>query len=647
MPKKIKLTALLILCVAATSAQIREPVKWKYLIDNTGAIIFHATVDKGWHLYDMNLPEGGPIPTSFEFETVDGAELSGKITTNSKIHSQYDATFGMTVRQFAEDPTFMQQLKITDSALFRISGRILFMACDNENCIPGEEDFFFNAANLSAGTVTIPTTIPDAAPTNANFTPTGYWTPVISDLQGFGDDVSTTGKSLFLIMLLGFGGGLLALITPCVWPVIPLTVSFFLKRSGASRRKTLADAAAFALSIIGIYLLAGLLITALFGAAALNGLATNAIFNLLFFALLLLFALSFFGAFDIALPASWSSHIDSRAESAAGLPAIFFMAFTLVLVSFSCTGPIIGTLLVEAAGSGSIVGPAAGMFGFAVALALPFALFALFPAWLKNLPRSGGWLNTVKVTLGFLELAFSLKFLSVADLAYGWRILDREVFLVLWIIIFALLGIYLLGKIKLPHDSDLPRLPVSRLLLATVSLAFALYLMPGLWGAPLKAVGAFLPPLSTQDFSLYEGTVRAKFSDYDEGMAYARTHNLPVMLDFTGYGCVNCREMEAAVLSDTRVRNLIDSRFVLISLYVDDKTRLDTVTEIVENGKKRRLKSTGDKWSYLQRYKFGKNAQPFYVLLDNNGKPLAPAHAYDKNTDRFLMFLQRGIAAYQ
>jgi thiol:disulfide interchange protein DsbD len=397
------------------------------------------------------------------------------------------------------------------------------------------------------------------------------------------------------------------------------------------------------LAIIVIYLLLGLLITAIFGASALNDLSTNAVFNLLFFALLVIFAVSFFGAFELVLPSSWSNKMDSKAESTTGLISIFFMAFTLVLVSFSCTGPIIGTLLVEAAGSGNIAGPAVGMFGFSLALALPFALFALFPSWLQNLPKSGGWLNSVKVVLGFLELALALKFLSVADLAYGWRILDREVFLVLWIVIFALLGLYLLGKIKLPHDSDLKHISVIRLFLAIISLSFAVYMVPGLWGAPLKAVSAFSPPLYTQDFNLYEGEVRAKFFDYEEGMEYARKNRKPVMIDFTGYGCVNCREMEAAVWSDPRVKRIIDNNYVLISLYVDDKTKLDQVIEITENGKTRKLRTVGDKWSYLQRHKFGSNAQPFYVLLDNDGMPVAPPRSYDKNIENYILFLQKGL----
>ncbi|MDR0768696.1 MAG: thioredoxin family protein [Dysgonamonadaceae bacterium] len=656
MIKYINFLSVFLLFGCNISAQIRETVQWHRYIGKSGEIVFRATVEKGWHLYDMNLPEGGPISTSFEFETVSGAELSGKVYTDAKVHSQYEEMFGMTVRWFAENPTFVQKLKITDREKFQITGRIDYMSCNDENCIPGAEEFQFTSEDLPEGAVVAPAAaIPVVAAVSENIRNNSdtvkniagdYWKPVIAELQTFGRDTSSANKSWLLIFILGFGGGLLALLTPCVWPIIPMTVSFFLKRSKSNRRKAVADALTYGLSIIVIYVLSGLLITAIFGAGALNDLSTNAFFNLLFFALLVLFAVSFFGAFELTLPSSWSNKMDSKAESTTGLISIFFMAFTLVLVSFSCTGPIIGTLLVEAAGAGNMAGPAVGMFGFSLALALPFALFALFPSWLQNLPKSGGWLNSVKVVLGFLELALSLKFLSVADLAYGWRILDREVFLVLWIVIFALLGLYLLGKIKLPHDSDLQYLSVPRLFLAILSLSFAVYMVPGLWGAPLKAVGAFSPPLYTQDFNLYDGEVRAKFLDYEEGMEYARKNRKPVMIDFTGYGCVNCREMEAAVWSDPRVKRIIDNHYVLISLYVDDKTRLDRVVEITENGRTRKLRTVGDKWSYLQRHKFGKNAQPFYVLLNNDGTLLAPPHSYDKNIDKYISFLQKGIEEY-
>jgi len=659
---------------SALHAQMLEPVKWKTSVNESGEIVFHATVDAGWHLYDMNLPEGGPISTSFAFDKIQGAELSGKVFTGSKIISQYDEMFKMTVRWFGENPTFIQKLLIKDKAAFRISGSINYMACNDQSCVPGKEDFELTAASLPAS-ISVAKKAEGATPsteavaeksklekTETDTTTTGtstsidtgtvsptvdYWTPVINELHNYGDQASSGNKSKLWIFILGFGGGFLALLTPCVWPVIPMTVSFFLKRSKTNRRKAIADASTYGLAIIVIYLLLGLLITAIFGASALNDLSTNAVFNLLFFALLILFAVSFFGAFELVLPASWTNKMDRKAESTTGMISIFFMAFTLVLVSFSCTGPIIGTLLVEAAGMGSMTGPAIGMAGFALALAIPFALFALFPSWLQNLPKSGGWLNSVKVVLGFLELALALKFLSVADLAYGWHILDREVFLVLWIVIFALLGFYLLGKIQFAHDSDLKRVSVPRIFLAILSFAFAVYMVPGLWGAPLKAISAFSPPLYTQDFNLYQGEVHPKFYDYDEGMDHALKNGKPVMIDFTGYGCVNCREMEASVWSDPRVKGIIDNDYVLISLYVDDKTSLKEPVEITEYDKTRKLKTVGDRWSYLQRHKFGANAQPFYVLLDNEGMPLAPAYAYDKHVDKFIQFLRKGLENYK
>ena len=445
---------------------------------------------------------------------------------------------------------------------------------------------------------------------------------------------------------MGLVGGLLALVMPCIWPIIPMTVSFFLKRN-KSRRKAIADALIYGASIIIIYVAMGLLITGVFGASALNDLSTNAVFNILFFALLVLFAVSFFGAFELVLPASWTNRMDSKADSTSGILSIFFMAFTLALVSFSCTGPIIGTLLVEAASQGKTIGPAVGMFGFALALAIPFALFAIFPNMLQNMPKSGGWLNSVKVVLGFLELALALKFLSVADLAYGWRLLDREVFLVLWIVIFALLGFYLLGKIRFSHDSELRHVSVPRLFMAIVSLAFSVYMIPGLWGAPLKAVSAFAPPLYTQDFNLYKDEVHAVFEDYEAGMAYAKRVKKPVLIDFSGYGCVNCRKMEAAVWTDARVKKLLEEKYVLITLMVDDKTKLPEALTITENEKERRLKTIGDKWSYLQRSKFGANAQPFYVILDNEGRPLAPSYAFDEDASKYVRFLEDGLTRYK
>ena len=486
---------------------------------------------------------------------------------------------------------------------------------------------------------------------------TDLWAPVIRELHQAEPAGALGDKGLLAIFLLGLLGGLVALLTPCVWPIIPMTVSFFLKRSKDNRRQGVRDAMTYGVSIVVIYVLLGLLVTAFFGASQLNALSTNAVFNIFFFLLLLLFGTSFLGGFEISLPSQWTNAVDRKSESTSGLPSIFLMAFTLSLVSFSCTGPIIGFLLVEVSTGGALLAPTVGMLGFALALALPFTLFALFPAWLKSVPKSGGWMNRVKVCLGFVELAFSLKFLSVADQAYGWHILDREVFLCLWIVLFALMGAYLIGWIRFPHDEDeydeagevvsRPRTGVTRFLLALLSFAFALYMVPGLWGAPCKAVGAFAPPVSTQDFRLdRDAEVRPQFTDYEQGMAYARQHRKPVLLDFTGYGCVNCRKMEAAVWADPQVAATIRDRYVLISLYVDEKTALDSAVTVSENGSPTRLRTVGDKWSYLQRVKFGANAQPFYVLLDGEGKPLAPPYSFDESVEAYMEFLRRGLDAY-
>jgi len=472
------------------------------------------------------------------------------------------------------------------------------------------------------------------------------WRPVIKELHGYGTPDLGKDTSWLLIFILGFGGGLIALLTPCVWPIIPMTVSFFLKRN-QNKRKSIRQSLLYGLSIIVIYLTLGLLITALFGASALNEMSTNAVFNLLFFGLLVVFAISFFGAFDMALPSSWANKINNKADTTMGFLSIFFMAFTLVLVSFSCTGPIIGTLLVQAASLSSMIGPAVGMFGFALALSIPFTLFAIFPAWLKNLPKSGGWLNSVKVVLGFLELALALKFFSVADLAYHWNILDRETFLALWIVIFILLGFYLLGKIKFPHDSEQKHVSIPRFFMALISFSYAVYLIPGLWGAPLKSASAFLPPLNTQDFNLYQNAVHAKFDDYDAGMLYAHNNNKPVVVDFSGFGCVNCRKMEAAVWIDPKVKSLLEKDYVLITLFVDDKAKLPQPITVNDGGKTRTLQTVGDKWGFLQRHKFGANAQPFYVLLDTDGNPLAKSYEFNESIKGFTLFLESGLDEFE
>lgn len=682
--KKFISFLLLSFVVYALQAQIKDPVKFKTelntLSDTEAEIVFTATIDQGWHVYSTELGDGGPISATFNVDKKSGLELAGKLKPVGKEVATFDKLFEMKVRYFENTAKFIQKVKLTGGA-YEIEGYLEYGACDDESCLPPTEVPFKFSGVAKAGSAAAarteqpekkePEKKEEPAPAPAEVkdsaammelvsaTPVDaatdiqpavasgeLWKPVISDLQALGEEHGQEDMSWIYIFITGFLGGLLALFTPCVWPIIPMTVSFFLKRS-KDKKKGIRDAWTYGASIVVIYVALGLAITLIFGASALNALSTNAVFNILFFLMLVIFAASFFGAFEIRLPSKWGNAVDSKAESTTGLLSIFLMAFTLSLVSFSCTGPIIGFLLVQVSTTGSVVAPAIGMLGFAIALALPFTLFALFPSWLKSMPKSGGWMNVIKVTLGFLELAFALKFLSVADLAYGWRLLDRETFLALWIVIFALLGFYLLGKIKFPHDDDDNKVGVTRFFMALVSLAFAVYMVPGLWGAPLKAVSAFAPPMQTQDFNLYKNDVHAKFDDYDLGMEYARLNGKPVMLDFTGYGCVNCRKMEAAVWTDPKVSDLINNDYVLITLYVDNKTPLTEPVKIVENGTERTLRTVGDKWSYLQRVKFGANAQPFYVLLDNQGRPLNKSYAYNEDIPKYIEFLQTGLENYK
>ena len=681
--RKILSICLLLIAVVA-QAQIQEPVKFKSELKTLAAgeaeIVFTATIDKGWHVYSTDLGDGGPISATFNVEKISGATVVGKLQPKGKEIASYDKLFEMNVRYFESTAQFIQKLKLTGGD-YKIEGFLEFGACNDENCLPPTQvEFNFSgkaeaakgaAVTTPAEKVTVPAedTKPETQPASQTETPadtasTGIiggadgptdinvagnidlWKPVINDLQSYGETTSQEDMSWFYIFITGFLGGLLALFTPCVWPIIPMTVSFFLKRS-KDKKKGIRDAWTYGASIVVIYVTLGLAITLIFGASALNALSTNAVFNILFCLMLVVFAASFFGAFELTLPSKWSNAVDSKAEATSGLLSIFLMAFTLSLVSFSCTGPMNGFLLVQVSTTGSVVAPAIGMLGFAIALALPFTLFALFPSWLKSMPKSGGWMNVIKVTLGFLELAFALKFLSVADLAYGWRILDRETFLALWIVLFALLGFYLLGKIKFPHDDDDTKVGVGRFFMALFSLAFAVYMVPGLWGAPLKAVSAFAPPMQTQDFNLYNNEVHAKFDDYDLGMEYARQHGKPVMLDFTGYGCVNCRKMELAVWTDSKVSDIINNDYVLITLYVDNKTPLTSPVKVTENGRERTLRTVGDKWSYLQRVKFGANAQPFYVLIDNEGRPLNKSYSYDEDIPKYIEFLQTGLENYK
>lgn len=681
MKKFLSLTLLLLVTVVmAVQAQVSFTVKYKRVNPTTVDIVFTGTAQPGWHIYSTNIGEGGPTRATFGVDKIKGAKLKGGLKGGPGAKTMQDPIFEMPVTYYEGHATFTQRVELLDKD-YELKGYLKYGACNDENCLPPTsvnaivkgtdgpaptaESKAEEAAAQQAMANGLPTTQTDTMGNNVAATDTAaaavavqpldsaatqaLWTPVIKELRNFGtgaDDVS--GKAWYYIFFLGFVGGLVALFTPCVWPIIPMTVSFFLKRSG-NRRKGIRDAITYGVSIVVIYVALGLIITTLFGANALNDLSTNAVFNILFFLMLVVFAASFFGGFEITLPSKWGDAVDSKAEKTTGLLSIFLMAFTLSLVSFSCTGPIIGFLLVEVSTSGgSALAPTIGMLGFAIALALPFTLFALFPTWLKSAPKSGGWLNNVKVVLGFLELAFALKFFSVADLAYGWHLLDRETFLALWIVIFTLLGVYLLGAIKFPHDDEDERhTSVPRFFLALISLAFAVYMVPGLWGAPVKAVSAFAPPISTQDFNLDPVKIEAKFTDYEAGMAYARQTGKPVMVDFTGHGCVNCRKMELAVWHDAKVRDLLTKDYVLISLYVDEKAPLPAPMEVEENGQTTTLRTIGDKWSYLQRSKFGANAQPFYVLLDNNGRPLNTSYSYDEDVDKFVNFLKTGLDNYK
>lgn len=658
---------LLAVIAIAASAQMQDPVHFsvsqKKVAPDEIEVTFSGKIDAGWHVYSTALPADGPISATITTEKNEGAAPKGSLGHRGKEINQYDNMFGMNLRFFENSVTFYQRYKLTGKT-YHVKGYLEYGSCNDEMCMPPTQvEFDFKGEGpadapateekkelQAADTVAVAdTTKADTAAVapQATADTTGLWTPVINELRAFDGAQSNTDHSWVYIFFMGFVGGLVALFTPCVWPIIPMTVSFFLKRA-KDKKKGIRDAMTYGVSIIVIYLALGLAITAIFGASSLNALATNAVFNIFFFLLLVVFALSFFGWFELTLPSSWTNKVDNKASSTSGLLSIFLMAFTLTLVSFSCTGPIIGFLLVEVSTSGSITGPAIGMLGFAVALALPFTLFAMFPTWLKQAPKSGSWMNIIKVTLGFIELAFALKFFSVADLAYGWGLLDREVFLSLWIVIFGLLGLYLIGKLKFRSDGDDNRaMPVPCIVLGMLSLAFTVYIIPGLWGAPCKAVSAFAPPMNTQDFNLYNNEVHPRFKDYEQGMAAAKAEGKPVLIDFTGFGCVNCRKMEAAVWTDPQVADKLNNDFVLISLYVDDKQPLDHPIEIVENGKKRTLRTIGDKWSYLQRSKFGANAQPFYVILDNEGKPLAGSYSYDENIDRYLEFLNKGLGNYK
>lgn len=672
------LLTLFICALVSALAQFQTPVtitaSQKKVADDALEIVFQGNVDAGWHVYGTDIADGGPTRAELTLEKQKGLKPDGKLKATGKLHKAMDEMFGMEVSYMEGTASFVQRFTITEPE-YEVAGYLTYGACNDENCIPPTNvEFSFKGEGKPQTTepekiveepkeeekaAVVEDTITAEEPVQEEVRDSvgnDLWAPVVDELKAFEVGTQTTNRSLWGIFLLGVLGGLIALLTPCVWPIIPMTVSFFLKRA-EDKKKGIRDAITYGISIVVIYVLLGLLVTLIFGASALNALSTNAIFNIFFCLMLLVFGASFLGGFEITLPSSWTNAVDKKSSSTTGLLSIFLMAFTLSLVSFSCTGPIIGFLLVEVSTTGSLLAPTIGMLGFALALALPFTLFALFPAWLKSMPKSGNWMNCIKVCLGLLEIAFALKFFSVADLAYGWHLMDREVFLCLWIVIFASMGAYLIGWIRFPHDEDeydemgevvqRPRTSVTRFFMSLAAFAFAIYMVPGLWGAPCKAVSAFAPPMSTQDFRLGDASVEARFNDYDEGMAYAKAHGMPVMIDFTGYGCVNCRKMEAAVWTDPQVAGLMTEKYVLITLYVDEKTPLPEKIVVKENGTDVTLRTVGDRWSHLQRSKFGANAQPFYVLLDNEGHPLTGSYSYNEDVAAYRNFLEKGLQEYR
>ncbi|MBR3079507.1 MAG: thioredoxin family protein [Prevotella sp.] len=692
--KKTLLTWICLVFVLAVKAQMVDPVHFKAeLKTGKGAeaeIVFHATIDQGWHVYSTEIGEDGPFEATFNVVKMEGAELVGKLMPKGNVIKKMDKLFGMELKYFEGEATFVQEIRFTKPE-YDIDCYLEYGACSDASCMPPsevalkqsgkspllsekgevksekegadkkikedkkeiEEDRGQMSNPLYAEEANADSVISLTSHLSPLTSETDLWEPVIDELRSLGSGEDLAEKSLWWLFLMGFLAGLAAVCMPCIWPIIPMTVSFFLKRSKDDKKKGIRDAITYGLSIMVIYVGLGLLVTAIFGSDTLNSLSTSAVFNVFLFLLLIVFACSFFGWFEIKLPDSWANSVDTKASQTSGLVSIFLMAFTLVLVSFSCTGPIIGMLLVQTTTTGNWLAPAIGMFAFALALALPFTIFAMFPSWLKSAPKSGSWMTTIKVVLGFIELAFSLKFLSVADLAYGWHILDREVFLSLWIVIFAMLGAYLVGWLKFQEDEiggNLHKpMPVVCILIGMLSFAFSVYMVPGLWGAPCKAVSAFAPPISTQDFNLSEKVIEAEFNDYESGMATARSKGKPVFLDFTGYGCVNCREMEGTVWADPRVSSKLKNDYVLISLYVDDKTPLKEPIVVTDaQGNQKTLRTVGAKWSYLQSHKFGANAQPFYVAVDPfTGKPLTGSRGHNKDVSAYVDFLNQGLMNYK
>jgi thiol:disulfide interchange protein DsbD len=653
-----KLLAFVLLLQSLTLfAQIEEPVKWSFsaqkLSDTEVNLLIKAKIDKGWHVYSQFIEDGGPIPTSFKFSPSADYELIGKVSESPKAVNAFDPNFGMQIAWHQDAVTFTQKIKLKNPKT-TIKGVLEFMVCNDKKCLPPTEVEFTIPVDTNqlqdSGTVSANTGID-----TANQAQVKQAAPATNQAE-------SSGGSLWTIFIAGFLGGLAAFFMPCIYPMIPLTVSYFTKKSG-SKAKGVRSAFIYGLSIILIYVALGMAVTLIFGTSALNEAASSATFNLLFFALLVIFAISFLGAFEITLPSSLVNKMDAQSNRS-GLIGLFFMAFTLALVSFSCTGPIIGTLLVDAVSNGAYLGPAMGMFGFSAALAIPFTLFAIFPSWLKEMPKSGGWLNTVKVSLGFLELALAFKFLSNVDLAYHWGVLDRDIFLIIWIVIFAFWGMYLLGKIKLSHDSELSFISLPRLFFAMLVWSFTIYMIPGLWGAPLKGINAWLPPQTTQDFDLttlsgsstteksnenkkYANLFHAPygldaFYDYEEGLAYAKQQNKPVLLDFTGWSCTNCRKMEASVWADPQVLKRLKEDYVLISLYVDDKTELSDAEQYVSNFSGKKIRTIGQKWSDFQASTFKTNSQPYYVIVNAEGKQLVPAQAFNLDINNYIRFLDSG-----
>ena len=701
MQRLLLISLLSFLSCLLTIAQVDFSHYVKQTADDEITIFFSGKMSDGWHIYSQN-EKNGPTPTTLTISSIKGAKLVGTLTADQKPIKKFEEVFDAEVMYFEKSVIFSQKLKLTDSK-YAVEGYLEYGACNDQNCLPPTSVDFSYEGGISApakATEEEEETATASVPIETSDTSTTSTTSTTGDTittSNTSDAPPAEETSLWTIFLLGLLGGFVAILTPCVWPIIPMTVSFFMKRGNHELGKTgtgrnikgIRDAITYGISIIVIYMLLGLVVTSLFGASALNALSTNAFFNIFFFLLLLVFGVSLLGAFEIVLPSGWTNYINRKSEELSEKSSaishhtsylspityhlspitsslsIFLMAFTLVLVSFSCTAPIVGFLLVELGTSGNVMGAAIGMLGFAVALALPFMLFALFPAWLKAAPKSGNWMTSVKVTLGVIEIAFSLKFLSVADLAYGWHILDREVFLALWIILFFGLGCYFIIKARKSYHFPQPSY-ILHLTSSLLSFAFVAYMVPGLWGAPCKAISAFTPPMSTQHWNLYadddskgaKGTIKNPYRDFYEGIEAAKAEGKPVMIDFTGYGCVNCRKMEAAVWTDAEVKSIINDDYVLIQLFVDDKTQLPQPIKVTENGQQRTLRTIGDKWSYFQRSRFGHNTQPFYVLLDPRQSfteiegsymyaVLQEPSSYNEDIPAYIRFLRSGISTYQ